>query len=580
MPEASPSPVSEILALTRDRKFDQATALINDQLASSTEKQRPALQDCKALLDWRISAINQRPLAEGLDAAVLAATRLRENGNGAQVGWAYLQLGYAIGLQGDFERGLEWLEFSIADAKRRNDRTQFIFSFSHQAALLASAGEPERAFALYAQTLSLCEDEQQVQRPAFLSNLAHCRLLQARDLCAGDSDRVALAEEALDYATQAIKAAEPPYPHVRWRCNFIHNQGDALRLLGRPQEAETAYRTGLALAEDNLKIKAELMASYAGLLMELGRHVEAADLLRQADALTPWDPINPAYDRLLELQIELARHEERIAELHALWERRFRRVQDRHQDRLRNVRRFAEMFEELKAVRAVELEIREMAERERERREEQERFLAMLTHELKTPVGVARISLDAMKISGRNAERIERALGNINAIIERCRVTWELEHQKLQPKFEACDLVEIARQYADNCAQPNRVKVLESNLPVVTSDSLLLGIVMSNLLDNALKYSPADSDVTVTPRRRTEDGQGGVEVVVANLPAAAGLPDPEHAFEKYFRGRNAQGKSGSGLGLYLARGIIELLDGRLEYLPNSQRVEFSLWLPA
>lgn len=572
--------LSEILALTRDRDFDRAAALIDARLGAGSPDEQEPLRDCKALLDWRVATTRQQPLREGLTEAVLGVTRLREAGYDAEVRWAFVHLGYAIGLQGDFERGLEWLEVAIEDARQRNDRRQLIFSTSHQASLLAHADEPERAFALYGQALSLCEGTEEVHRPAFLNNLAHCRLLQARELPPDDPGRGTLAEEALKYSTRAFEAADPGHPLAGWRCSFVHNQGDALHLLGRLQEAETAYRTGLALAESNLRVKAEVLASYAGLLMDLDRQCESADLLSQAVALTPWDLVNPSTDRILELQIQLARRQGQVDELHTLWERRYRHVQDRHRDRLRTVRRFAELFDELKAVRAAEQKIREEAESERARREEQERFLAMLTHELKTPVGVARISLGAMKTSGPNAQRIERALGNINAIIERCRVTGALEHDKLQPAFESCDLGELSRQCVQSCMQPGRVKISDAELPTIRADLLLLEIVMANLIDNALKYSPANSDVAVTLRPRADDGRAGVEFTVTNLPGAAGLPDPQRVFGKYFRGQGAHSKSGSGLGLYLARGISELLGGRLACLPAADRVEFSLWLPA
>lgn len=580
MTEAFRSQVSEILALTRDRDFDRAAASIDARLGAGSPDEQALLRDCRALLDWRIATTRQMPLRQGLTEAVLGVTRLREAGYDLEVGWAFVHLGYAIGLQGDFERGLEWLEIAIADARHRNDRRQLIFSISHQASLLAHADEPERAFTLYTQALSLCEGDETVHRPAFLNNLAHCRLLQARELLADDPSRARLAEQSLEYSTQAFEAAGTEHPLAGWRCSFIHNQGDALHLLGRLREAEAAYRNGLSLAENNLRVKAEVLASYAGLLMDLGSEAESADLLSQAVALTPWDMVNPSTDRILELQIQLARRRGHVDELHALWERRHRHVQDRHRDRLRTVRRFAELFDELKAVRAAEQKIREEAESERARREEQERFLAMLTHELKTPVGVARISLGAMKTSGPNTQRIERALSNINAIIERCRVTGELEHDKLQPAFERCDPGELARQCAQNCVQPGRVKISHGDLPAIRTDLLLLEIVMANLIDNALKYSPAGSDVVVTVAPKADDGRAGVAFVVTNLPGAAGLPDPQRVFGKYFRGHGAHGKSGSGLGLYLAQGISELLGGRLACVPTADRVEFSLWLPA
>lgn len=574
-----PNPIPEILALTRDARHAEAKTLVTERLAACAEGDRPLLQHCEALLDWRISNVSPRPLSEKLTEAILGITRLREAGYEAETGWAFTYLGLAVGQQGDFERGLEWLEIAVADARRRNDRRQLIFSYSHQGSLLAHAEEPERAYAMYRQVLDLCEGDQAAQRPVFLNNLAHCRLLQARQLRPDDPQVPDLAREALHYVDATLAAIGPTHPLAIWYCSFYINRGDALRLLGNTAEAEAAYQKSVADSDHKPSVKADALVSYAGLLLDLGRQAEAEAMLEEADAIAPYGLLNPANDRILELRIELARRAGRVDDLHAFWERRFQRVSDRHRDRLRNVRRYAEMFEQLKKARAAEEQVRQEAETERARREEQERFLSMLTHELKTPVGVARISLGAMKTSGRSTERIERALTNINAIIERCRVTGELEHDKLRPTFEPGDLVDLVRQAVDGCAQPDRVQVSGSELPAVATDALLLRIVVANLIDNALKYSPPTSLVTVNCSRHAVQDRDGVEIVVANLPGAAGVPDPQRAFEKYFRGRAAQAKSGSGLGLYLASGISELLGGGLECRLVSERIEFALWLP-
>lgn len=225
----------------------------------------------------------------------------------------------------------------------------------------------------------------------------------------------------------------------------------------------------------------------------------------------------------------------------------------------------------------------QVAENERGQRKEQERFLAMLTHELKTPLGVARMSLGASRLSGPQRDRIERALANINAVVDRCRITDELENRRLLPQAEVCELSALLEECVAACSAPERVKVSERNPAPVMTDSQLVGICLANLIDNALKYSPPNSTVTVriTPQpSASSPNSHGFEVSVSNLIGQVGAPDTEQLFVKYYRSPGALSKSGSGLGLYLTRSIVTLLGGQLAYRAETDHLEFRLWIPA
>lgn len=224
--------------------------------------------------------------------------------------------------------------------------------------------------------------------------------------------------------------------------------------------------------------------------------------------------------------------------------------------------------------------VEQQAAVERERREEQEKFLAMLTHELKTPISVAQISLGAMKSQGPMRERIERALMNINQVVERCRISGDLESHHLQVEKEHFDLVELLAQCVDMQPHRHRVKACEGSSIFVYSDSQLVGIIATNLVDNALKYSLPDSEIEICLRECSHKGRSGVEICVTNQVGSAGFPDAEYVFNKYYRGKTAQGKSGSGLGLYLSAGIAELLEATVTCRSSGNQVEFRFWLPS
>ncbi len=231
---------------------------------------------------------------------------------------------------------------------------------------------------------------------------------------------------------------------------------------------------------------------------------------------------------------------------------------------------------------AIELATHE-AYRERSIRVQQEHFLAMLTHELKTPLSVARISLSASKLIGPQRARIERALANINAIVDRCCIAGQIDHQQLEPQVESCELMALVDDCIAACNDPDAVKVLERNSARIQTDSQLLTICLANLVDNALKYSPSHSPVTVRVQpKKAAVGEpvDGVVVSVGNRIGPAGVPDAARIFSKYYRNPGAMSKSGSGLGLYLTHSIAQLLGAQLSYQVDGEQVEFSLWIPA
>lgn len=218
-------------------------------------------------------------------------------------------------------------------------------------------------------------------------------------------------------------------------------------------------------------------------------------------------------------------------------------------------------------------------ETERDQLDLQSRFLAMLTHELKTPLSVVRVSLDAMKVEGEFPGRIARALKSINDIVERLAQTDRIDQNEIPSWLEPCDIrVEIdALIPAD--AGNGRIRVTAVTVPLVMCDMKLLGVALGNLIDNALKYSPPDSlvDIRVAPEDRA--GRPGVAVTIENLPGPAGFPDPSRVFSKFYRSAGAHSKSGSGLGLYVVRGIVRFMNGEVDYQPASEKVRFVMWLP-
>jgi two-component system sensor histidine kinase KdpD len=95
--------------------------------------------------------------------------------------------------------------------------------------------------------------------------------------------------------------------------------------------------------------------------------------------------------------------------------------------------------------------------------------------------------------------------------------------------------------------------------PMISADFVLMVHVLNQLLDNALKYSAADSPLEVQARLE------GKEVVVSVLDRGIGIPeeDLERVFDKFYRVERPEHVTGTGLGLAICKGIIEAHGGRI-----------------
>jgi two-component system sensor histidine kinase KdpD len=100
---------------------------------------------------------------------------------------------------------------------------------------------------------------------------------------------------------------------------------------------------------------------------------------------------------------------------------------------------------------------------------------------------------------------------------------------------------------------------LAPDLPLVPLDSLLIEQVLINILDNAIKYTPVGSPIEISAS--AEDRE--VRVTVADRGPGFAPGEEALVFEKFYRGHAAGTRSGAGLGLAIARGIVEAHGGRI-----------------
>ncbi|WP_326544101.1 sensor histidine kinase [Pseudorhodoferax sp.] len=228
----------------------------------------------------------------------------------------------------------------------------------------------------------------------------------------------------------------------------------------------------------------------------------------------------------------------------------------------------------------------ERVAQERRSREEQERLVGMLVHEMRTPLATVRMLLGDGRPSPQQFDSVQRSLADMNGVLERCAQASQLDGDGLQPQWSRCDLRQTVQDIAAGWREAPRLAVLPGGAPApVQVDAQWLRIILGNLIDNACKYSPAGSRVQLSLAAHTDlqdpaRPRAGFVVDVANLPGAAGWPDAQRLFAKYYRSPFARRSTGSGLGLYLVAGLARRLDGHIRYEPTPEQVRFRLWLPA
>lgn len=220
------------------------------------------------------------------------------------------------------------------------------------------------------------------------------------------------------------------------------------------------------------------------------------------------------------------------------------------------------------------------ADHERQQREEQSMLMAMLSHEIKTPLSVLKLVVDE-KVSGSDLEgHANRAVNNINFIIERCLQLGKIDAKSTQVHKKTFRLDDFINNLLCEFKTQSYTSLTCHETPIVHTDQDILRIIVSNILENAIKYSPKASQIYIETSTQDVNGAPGVEVQFINDVGSMGAPDPEHIFKKYYRNSSATKISGSGLGLYLVYELMQLIGGLVSYQFQQNKVIFKLWIPS
>lgn len=212
-------------------------------------------------------------------------------------------------------------------------------------------------------------------------------------------------------------------------------------------------------------------------------------------------------------------------------------------------------------------------------REDQGALLAMLSHELKTPLAGIQMSLATGALNAEKVQRINKAIRDMVAVIERCSTVNRIDDGALVAATSPVAFTGYVGEMISLRANPQNITYCFDEEIVFCVDRQLLDVILTNLIDNAQKYSIEQSIVKLESRRLKNGGLEGLEVMVSSEPRADLWPAADQLFKKYYRAEGAHRVGGSGLGLYLVHKVTEALGGSITYAPTDTHVRFRLWLP-
>ncbi len=246
-------------------------------------------------------------------------------------------------------------------------------------------------------------------------------------------------------------------------------------------------------------------------------------------------------------------------------------------------------LEQLVQARTQELDAALM--RERATAELYRNFGTMISHQFRTPLAIVDSALQRlMRRSNRLSptEVLERggnarqAIGRLTGLVESTLDAARLDAGQIEIRSQPCDLGQLA---ADICVRqteqtPEReitVDISSGDADMAICDPVHAENILVNLLSNAVKYSWPGTAISVAVTTQDER----TECKITNRGDVACQAERDAVFERYFRGSNAEGQPGIGIGLYMARTLARMQGGDVWLdAGTDDRVTFTLGLPS
>lgn len=199
-------------------------------------------------------------------------------------------------------------------------------------------------------------------------------------------------------------------------------------------------------------------------------------------------------------------------------------------------------------------------------------LLSAVSHDLRTPLAAIKASATSLLDSSINwdaaarkefLEAIDEETDRLTLMVGNLLDLTRIEGGVLRPDkawYDVGELVEdVVSRLKPRLGSHSLTSFVEPSLPLVSFDYVEIAQVLTNLCENAIKYTPPGASIDIDVRQQANTMSFGV------MDSGPGLTREEqaHIFEKFYRGRQAQRVPGSGLGLAICRGLVEAHGGRI-----------------
>src|SRR5690606_24265169 len=197
-------------------------------------------------------------------------------------------------------------------------------------------------------------------------------------------------------------------------------------------------------------------------------------------------------------------------------------------------------------------------------------FGMMISHQFRTPLAIVDSALQRlMRRSSRltatevveRTGRARQAIARMTGLIESTLDTAQLDAGRTEIRALDCNFSQIAVDVCTRQTEQTPDRTITVNLPdeepaLAHCDPVHADNILSNLVTNAVKYSPPDSIINVTVS--LSDAQ--LECAITNSGTVY-FAERDAIFERYYRGRNSEGRPGVGIGLYMSRTLARMQGG-------------------
>lgn len=261
--------------------------------------------------------------------------------------------------------------------------------------------------------------------------------------------------------------------------------------------------------------------------------------------------------------------EDKIVELNALLEGKVsKRTEELHKT-------VTNLKGEIKKRVKAELDLRNALKKEKELNELKTKFLSLVSHEFKTPLsGILNSAVLIGKYKDtehqdkrdKHLQTIKNKVQYLDGILNDFLSVERMESGKVKYKFSHFKLSKIVNEVVYNAnmmLKSGQYINYPKNIDDISlyNDEKILDLVLGNLLGNAIKYSPENTNIDFNITSTSE----GFIFEIKDKGIGIPLNDQKHIFERYFRAENALTNQGTGIGLNIIKGHLESLNGSLSF---------------